>query len=248
MTDPAHPDLTWHLRRLLEAVTDACGRGGRWGWLTAPVGLLLWFRTRREQQEAAAMIEAFRGMANALLGLLEDFRAGKLVAPTETAEGEDFAVGCPSLPSGGVGERPPAGARRGRTVNTEARGSSPCPEVNADVVIHSAETAESVVAGTRWIPAPGSSPRACFHVAGMTGTFVEMTGMPPGLPLRAVAARGPPAGFFKNRTARRGICVRTLLRLRNVSSSTAAPAAPDCASALRRRRSSARTRRWGVCG
>ena len=43
MTNPAHPDMAWHLRRLLEAVKEAaCGLEGRWGWLGAPMALLTW--------------------------------------------------------------------------------------------------------------------------------------------------------------------------------------------------------------
>src|SRR4051812_4058095 len=43
MTNPAHPDMAWHLRRLLEAVkAAACGLDGRWGWLAGPMLLLTW--------------------------------------------------------------------------------------------------------------------------------------------------------------------------------------------------------------
>jgi hypothetical protein len=48
MTNPApQPDLAWHLRRLLEVVTEAaCGLEGRWRWLAGPLALLTWFPTR----------------------------------------------------------------------------------------------------------------------------------------------------------------------------------------------------------
>jgi len=52
--DPAHPDLAWHLRRLLETVKGAArGLEGRWGWVGAPLVWLTWLRTRRERREAA---------------------------------------------------------------------------------------------------------------------------------------------------------------------------------------------------
>src|SRR5215469_17653503 len=79
MTNPApQPDIAWHLRRLLEVVTEACGSKGRWGWLIAPMALLTWFRTRRERREAAEAMEAFKGLLQGFLTLLEDFRAGRL--------------------------------------------------------------------------------------------------------------------------------------------------------------------------
>src|SRR6516164_3030325 len=104
MSTPAHPDLAWHLRRLLEAVKGAaCAIEGRWGWLGAPFALLTWFRTRRERREAAEAMQAVQGLLEAFLGLLEDFRAGRLVecAPevdeaADAANGTDCAVAYPS--------------------------------------------------------------------------------------------------------------------------------------------------------
>jgi len=58
-------------------VQERCGLEGRWRWLTGPLALLTWWRSRRE---AALALEAFRGVTEALLGVLEDFRAGRLVA------------------------------------------------------------------------------------------------------------------------------------------------------------------------
>ena len=75
---PAHPDLASHLRRLLEAVKEACAVEGRWGWLAGPMALLTWVRTRRERREAAEAMQAFQGLVEAFLTMLEDFRAGRL--------------------------------------------------------------------------------------------------------------------------------------------------------------------------
>ena len=83
------PDMAWHLRRLLEAVEEAaCGLRGRWKWLTGPMLLLTWIRTRRERREAAEAMQAVQGLLEAFLGLLEDFRAGRLAgcATTEAVE------------------------------------------------------------------------------------------------------------------------------------------------------------------
>jgi hypothetical protein len=103
MTKPApQPDMAWHLRRLLEAVKEAaCGLEGRWGWLTAPMLLLTWMRKRRERKEAAEAVRAVQGLLEAFVGLLEDFRAGRLVAENapeveEEHDGTDSAVAHPS--------------------------------------------------------------------------------------------------------------------------------------------------------
>jgi hypothetical protein len=114
MTHPApQPDMAWHLRRLLEVVTGAArGLEGRWGWLTGPLALVMWFRTRRERREAAEAMAAVQGLLEAFLGLLEDFRAGRLKpeAVEREEEGQDGADGAVSHPSpqpprsGGGGE------------------------------------------------------------------------------------------------------------------------------------------------
>ena len=111
MTEPApQPDMAWCLRRLLEAVKEATrGLERRWRWLTGPLVLLTWLRTRRERREAAEAMQAVQGLLEAFLGLLEDFRAGRLVecAPevdeaADAANGTDCAVAYPS-PSLSVG-------------------------------------------------------------------------------------------------------------------------------------------------
>jgi hypothetical protein len=98
----AHSDLTWHLRRLLEAVKGtACALEGRWRWLAAPMALVAWVLTRRERREAAAAMAQFQGMLEAFLGLLEDFRAGRLpeCAPPEVdEEREEEGPATPALP------------------------------------------------------------------------------------------------------------------------------------------------------
>src|SRR5690242_2324112 len=95
MSKPApQPDMARHLRRLLAAVKDACGLEGRWRWLTGPMALVAWFWTGRERREAAEMMAAFQGMVETLLGMVEDFRAGRLVA--EKVVVEDGAVAYPS--------------------------------------------------------------------------------------------------------------------------------------------------------
>jgi hypothetical protein len=103
MANPAapQPDLAWHLRRLLEAVKDACGLEGRWRWLTGPMLLWAWMRTRRERREAAEMMAAFQGLLETLLGAVEDFRAGRLKPEVgeEEERGADRA-GTPVLAQG----------------------------------------------------------------------------------------------------------------------------------------------------
>src|SRR6185369_11179583 len=91
MTTPAHPDMAWHLRRLLEAVKEAaCGLEGRWRWLAGPLALLTRMLTRRERREAAEAMAAVQGMLQGFLTLLEDFRAGRL-QPEVVEESEEVA-------------------------------------------------------------------------------------------------------------------------------------------------------------
>jgi hypothetical protein len=86
MTHPAHPDMAWLLRRLLETVNEAaCGLEGRWRWLAGPLALLTGMRTRRERREAAEAMQAVQGMLQGFLTLLEDFRAGRLVPVAPSA-------------------------------------------------------------------------------------------------------------------------------------------------------------------
>src|SRR5690242_10543648 len=88
MNNPApKPDMAAQLRGLLEVVKGAaCAIEGRWGWLAAPMLLVRWIRTRRERREAAEAVRAFQGLVEGFLGMLEDFRAGRLV-------GEGFSAG-----------------------------------------------------------------------------------------------------------------------------------------------------------
>jgi hypothetical protein len=79
-TPSPQPDMAWHLRRLLEAVKGTCGLEGRWRWLTGPMVLLMRLCSRRERREAAEAMAAFQGLLETFLGMLEDFRAGRLVA------------------------------------------------------------------------------------------------------------------------------------------------------------------------
>jgi len=94
MTTPApQPDLAWHLRRLLEAVKGTCGQNGGWKWLTGPLALVMSLWTRRERREAAEAMAAVQGVLEGFIGLLEDFRAGRLVAEAEGRAAEERANG-----------------------------------------------------------------------------------------------------------------------------------------------------------
>ena len=94
MTTPAPQlDLAWHLRRLLEAARESCGQNGRWKWLARPMTLLMALWTRRERREAADAMAAVQGVLEGFIGLLEDFRAGRLVAEAEGGEAEERANG-----------------------------------------------------------------------------------------------------------------------------------------------------------
>jgi hypothetical protein len=147
--------MAWHLRRLLEAVKEAaCGLEGRWRWLTGPLMLLTWIRTRRERREAAEAMRAVQGMLEAFLGLLEDFRAGRLAegAPevdeaADAAKGRDCAVAYPS-PSRCAG---PSLSRKGRGIEgADGADGAVAPATSA---------AGHVGPPTQWIPS----------FAGMTG-------------------------------------------------------------------------------
>ena len=196
MSNPApQPDMAWLLRRLLEAVKGAaCGLEGRWRWFGAPMLLLTWFRTRRERREAAEAMAAVQGLLEAFLGLLEDFRAGRLVAedapPDEAGGGSVRAVAAPSaVDTPDRGER--RGARRPRAA-VAAMGPVAAP-------VDGCGNAQRVA-----IAPPHRAP-AC---AGITGTrFGGMTGT--GIAgLLARRARSPPRRDFEKRAD----CLRGSLR------------------------------------
>ena len=75
------PDLADQFRRLCEAVIDGLRAEG-WGWLGAPLALLTWIRTRRMRKEAEASAQYVKALMDEFLLLLQQFREGKLPAPT----------------------------------------------------------------------------------------------------------------------------------------------------------------------
>jgi hypothetical protein len=143
--------------------------------------LLAWIRTRRERREAELALEAVQGMIGALLGLVEDYRAGKLGAVGALAVDAAVAVdGAPAaegeLVSGVVEVHDRGGredARRAqRTVAAPRSGaltpSDAMPEDRHDdgddsAGMHLGANAGSMRATEPWIPA----------FAGMTGTYVR---------------------------------------------------------------------------
>jgi len=192
--DPAHPDLAWHLRRLLETVKGAArGLEGRWGWLGAPLVWLTWLRTRRERREAAEAIAAFQGLVEAFLGLLEDFRAGRLAetAPEANNAGPDKAPAYYPSPQLWSASRPkPSRGEGGEAFGRPGRAAGPSLQVKPEGeparkgrgIQSGADGAEaqSIPAGTgvtvtvsragktRTLLRSDRAPRACFHFAGLT--------------------------------------------------------------------------------
>ena len=195
MSNPApQPDMAWLLRRLLEAVKGAaCGLEGRWRWFGAPMLLLTWFRTRRERREAAEAMAAVQGLLEAFLGLLEDFRAGRLVAENaprdEAGGGSVRAVAAPSaVDTPDRGER--RGARRPRAA-ADAVGPVAAP-------VDGCGYAQRVDGVARWTPACAGITSTRF--GGMTGTGIAG--------LLARRARSPPRRDFEKRAD----CLRGSLR------------------------------------
>jgi hypothetical protein len=210
MTNPSpQPDMAWQLRCLLEAVKEAaCGLEGRWRWLTAPLALLTWIRTRRERKEAAEAMAAVQGMLQGFLTLLEDFRAGRLkpdvddaapeeVVPQRVAEGlivEFSDVGSGSGSATGTGN--PGSAEEGANgaggavaypSPSRCAGGRSSEESKTNPLRCSAvpQVAGSADASSRWIPA----------FAGMTGTVCRS--------LAALARPLPEGCFQKSREAPR---------------------------------------------
>ena len=187
MTKPTpQPDMAWHLRRLLEAVKEAaCGLEGRWRWLAGPLALLMRICTRRERREAAEAMRAVQGLLEAFLGLLEDFRAGRL-KPEVDAEAEenrpDSAVACPASSHS-------VGPHRARAMGTPVGGRGIRGGVECAVAAPRSQLALGACAKT---PAKGrrvvSSGHSIHQIAGRTAGF-------PGL---RCTARAPPGAGFKN--------------------------------------------------
>ena len=237
MTKPApQPDMAWHLRRLLEAVEEAaCGLRGRWKWLTGPMLLLTWIRTRRERREAAEAMQAVQGLLEAFLGLVEDFRAGRLVAEVDAAEVEGSAVPAgragfghgsgrceASAPHGGL--RPPYTAHadvEGERTPLEAA-QRPRVEVAALLAPHAPAPRETQGLHVPHISAgPNAAARIVAGAVNSKSKWICVTrdgGMRPasaGLsrPTFAFAARAPPEGRFQKKGLwREGRRVSIMLR------------------------------------
>lgn len=229
MTDPAPPpNMACHLRHLLEAVKGAaCGLEGRWRWFGAPMLLLTWFRTRRERREAAEAMGAIQGLLEAFLGLLEDFRAGRLLAENapQDSGGLVRAVAAPSaVDTLEGGER--RGAQRARAavdasldaavaseapVERRAEGSAP--------LRFSASSAMGPVAAPVDICSEAwrfdAVERYTLACAGITGTkFAGATGT--GIAaLLARRARSPPDRIFKKSRLLMGLIASITFRIGN---------------------------------
>jgi len=225
---PAHPDLACQLRRLLEAVKGAaCGLEGRWRWLGAPLMLVMWFRTRRERREAADAMRAVQGLLEAFLGLVEDFRAGRLVAEVDAAEVEGSAV-----PAGRAGfghgsgrceaSAPHGGLRPPYTAHADVEGertpleTAQWPRVEVAALLAPHAPAPRETQGL-YVPHISAGPNAAARiVAGAVNSkskWICVTrdgGMRPASagpsrPTFAFAARAPPEGRFqKNGLMARG--------------------------------------------
>ena len=246
MSHPApQPDMAWHLRRLLEAVKDACGLEGRWRWLTGPMALVAWVWTRRERQEAVVAMTAFQGMVETLLGIVEDFRAGRLRPECAVANEED---GTGAAPSPRVvrcaGQCPVKGETKG--AHEAVAAPPPLPSPARAGLGREADRRACGVDGAVAYPSPsrspGSSPgagpahriksggkpalkgrgilrgtaREFSAVEQWIPAFAGMTGTVGGAGiLLSLRARSPPGQFFKTRAGPRGFGAALLLRYSN---------------------------------
>src|SRR5215472_1274490 len=70
--------LTGQLRCLIDAVRESCGLHGPRGLFALPVALWMWVRSRRMRREIEATARQFVALAETVVALLEDFRAGRL--------------------------------------------------------------------------------------------------------------------------------------------------------------------------
>jgi hypothetical protein len=130
---PTLPNLADHLRRLLEAVQDACGMGRRRGLLAGPMALLMWICTRRMRKEIEAAAKQFAAMMERLLVLLEDFRAGKLTAPNAPEALTPSPLEGRLAPAPGVDPGVDPGGWGGGYCAAEGQASLPRPRQTAPV-------------------------------------------------------------------------------------------------------------------
>jgi len=152
--------LTDHYRRFLEAVKAACCLERRWGLLAGPMALLTLVRSRRARREAAeGLAAALDALMQGIVLVLEEFRAGRLVAPV--AEAPVQAVdGCAGAREGIAAWRPSlvrlregggqesANGREGPGQGDEGSmregaGSPPCQERGADADVATAASARA---------------------------------------------------------------------------------------------------------
>jgi hypothetical protein len=110
--NPAFPTtLTGQLRCLIDAVRESCGLRGPRGLFALPVALWMWVRSRRMRREIEAAARQFVALAETLVALLEDFRAGRLppLPPPRREAGQRAGgvggAGAPPLPRRRHGER-----------------------------------------------------------------------------------------------------------------------------------------------
>jgi len=90
---------------------------GRRGWLVGPMRLLLWFRTRRQRQEAEAAARFIQSIMTDFLAALEQIGTGKLPCP----QPESRPLETPAAPA-----RPARARHRAREVGMD-EGTAPAP-------------------------------------------------------------------------------------------------------------------------
>ena len=96
--------LTGQLRCLIDAVRESCGLHGPRGLFALPMALWMWVRSRRMRREIEAAARQFVALAETLVALLEDFRAGRLPPlPPPRGEADQRAGGV----DGAAGYPPP---------------------------------------------------------------------------------------------------------------------------------------------
>src|SRR5215472_13487337 len=97
--------LTGQLRCLIDAVRESCGLHGPRGLFALPMALWMWVRSRRMRREIEAAARQFVALAETLVALLEDFRAGRLPPlPPPRGEADQRAGGV----DGAAGYPPPS--------------------------------------------------------------------------------------------------------------------------------------------
>ena len=183
--------LTGQLRCLIDAVRESCGLHGPRGLFALPMALWMWVRSRRMRREIEAAARQFVALAETLVALLEDFRAGRLPPlPPPRGEADQRAGGVDGAGASPGAYPPPSPSPLGGRKYSPRRTRRKAEITDVASTARAASTAHA--AGTARAANAPHPPASGPIVAGKNGN-------PSRAPPSAPSGEGQQFPFFKNR-------------------------------------------------